>query len=577
MGRLARFVAEARRRRVFRSGGMYIVAAWVLIQVADLALESLELPAGLLRYFWLAAFVGLPLALIFSWYYEVSPEGIRKTLPRGAAGSEPLAPGVPDYVIIVLLAIIAGVVTAGLLERARTNVQLFDGGIAVLPLENLSGDDSQEYFSAGMQDALITSLSKIAALRVVSRTSTLQLERGLTMPEIGDLLGVGHIIEGSVAREGDHVRIIVQLIDAANDSHVWAESYDREITSVLTLQDEMALAIAQAVNAELTDAEQANLSEEKVVDPDIYDAYLRGVHLVNQESIAARKRGIEILEGVVDRDPENARAYAGLAYGYAMLGHSPIPQWMSPASKLASARALQLDDSLAEAHLSVGSLKLYFERDLPAAEASLRRAIDSNPSLASAYLNLAYLLELYGSGDEALALGMEAARLDPLATSTLANVGAQYWVRGRYEEALGYVERTRQIDPDNGFALWLQAMVLRDTGRLDEALEVAQRVRDDPAWGFSYGVILARLGRIDEARREFHKLEGPPPHVLALVVLAAQLGDKDVAIHWLQVMRHEIPHPWYPWLLGWMPDLDSIYDDPRVLDLAAELGLEDYL
>jgi TolB-like protein len=577
VGRLALFVTEARRRRVFRTAGLYIVGAWVLLQVADLVLESLELRSGLLRYFWLIALAGFPLALLFGWYYDITADGIRKTPAAPGADTAELALRVPDYAIIAALAIIAGVITGGVLDRARMDAASFDGGIAVLPLENLSGDEGQDYFAAGMQDALITSLSRIATLRVVSRTSTLRLDRTLSVPEIGDALGVGHVIEGSVAREGGRVRIIVQLIDAVHDSHVWADSFDREFTSVLTLQNDIARAIAEAVNAQISDTERLALAESKPVDPDIYDAYLRGVHLINQESLDDRKRGIAILEEVVDKDPQNALAYAGLGYGYAMLGHSPIPQWMSPASKLASRRALELDDSLAEAHLSVGSLKLYYEREFSAAEAEFRRAIELNPSLASAYLNLAYLLELHGRPDESLSVGEQAVRLDPLSSGTLVNVGALFWVRGRYDEALGYAEKTLQIDPENGFARWLEAVVHRDAGRLDKALEVARAIRQDPAWGFTYALVLARQGRDDEARRELEKLEGPPPHVLALVLLNAELGDNDAVIRWMKVMRDEMPHPWYPWLLGWMPDLQTVYHDPRMRELVTELGLEDFL
>lgn len=572
---LVSFLTEARRRRVFRTGGLYIVGAWVLLQVADLGLEALELPGALLRYFWLLAFAGLPLALVFGWYYDIAADGIRKTPAAAHGHTAEFAPRIPDYAIIAALAIIAGVVTAGLLHQARMDMVSFDGGIAVLPLENLSGDEDQAYFAAGMQDTLIANLSRIAALRVVSRTSTLRLDRTLSMPEIGDTLGVRYVIEGSVAREGSRVRIVVQLIDATDDSHIWADSYDREFSSILTLQSDMARAIADAIHVELSDSERLVLAKSKPVDPDIYDSYLRGMHLINQESIDDRQRGIAILEEVVDKDPQNALAYAGLGYGYAMLGHSPIPQWMSPASKLASRRALELDDSLSEAHLSIGSLKLYYEWDFPTAERHFRRAIELNPSLAAAYLNLSYLLELYGHSDEALSLGDQAVGLDPLSSATLVNVGALYWVRGRYAEALDFAEKTEQIDPGNGFARWLEAMVYRDSGQLDRALAVAYTIRENPAWGFTYGLILARMGRDREVRRELVKLEGPPPHILALVLLNAQLGENDAVLRWLRLMRNEMPHPWYPWLLGWMPDLEAVYGDPRIRELAREIGLEE--
>lgn len=576
MRAVAAFFAEARRRRVFRTAGLYIVGAWVLLQVADLALGSLELPGGLLRYFWLAAFAGFPVALILGWRYEISPVGIRRTTPAAGADVRDLELKIPDYILIVGLALISGLVAAGLLERARVDEARHGGGIAVLPLENLSSDPGQDYFSAGMQDALITSLSKIAALRVVSRTSTLLLDPGLAMPQIADLLGVDHVIEGSVAREGDRVRVIVQLIDAKNDAHVWAESFDREVASVLTLQNEMARSIAEAVNVQLSDTERVVLGDARPVDPDIYDNYLRGMYLINRPSAQERNRGITILEQVVEMDPANALAYAGLAYGYAILGHSPAPEGMYPASKLAAARALELDDTLAEAHLSVGMLKLYYEWDFPAAEIAFQRALQLDPNLAIAYLHYAFLIELYGQSEKSLPLGDKAVRLDPLSPLVLSNVGAQYWAAGRYDKALELSEETLQIDPGNAFAQWLQAMVYCDTGDPERAMEVAEAIRGHPAWGFVYGIVLARSGREDEAREFLDQIEKSPRNVIALVALSGTLGDNDEVFHWLEVAR-DVRLPWYPWLVTWLPGLAGAREDPRMTEFATEIGLEDYL
>ncbi|UCC14438.1 MAG: hypothetical protein JSW21_00225 [Gammaproteobacteria bacterium] len=576
MARLASFLAEARRRRVFRSAGLYIVGAWVVLQVADIALNSLELPSGLLRYFWLAALAGFPIALIFGWYYEISPEGIRKTAPSDHTEAETVALKVPDYVLIGALAVISGLVAAGLLERARLDETAVDGGIAVLPLENVSGDDTQEYFSAGMHDALISSLSKIASLRVISRTSTLELNRSLSMPEIGKVLGVDTVIEGSVAREGDRVRIIVQLIDAAKDTHIWSESFNGQFTSVLTLQNEMARAIAAAVDVQLSDKEQAALGEEKSVDPDIYDTYMRGMYLVNKPSMPDRKRGIDILEEVVEKDPTNALAYAGLAYGYAMLGHSPFPEGMYPASKLAATRALELDDTLAEAHLSIGMLKLYYEWDFPAAEVAFQRAIDLNPNLAAAYLHYAYLLELYRDVERSLPLGNKSARLDPLSPFILENVGAQYWVAGQYDKALHFLNETLAIDPSSAFATCVKALVYCEIGEFERARESADAIRKHPAWGFYYGVVLARAGRKVEAREFLAQIEKSPRNVVALMILNGTLGNNDEVFRWLAVAR-EIRLPWYPWFITWFPELASARQDPRMLQFATEIGLEDYL
>ena len=590
------FFTELKRRNVFRVAVAYLAGAWLLVEVTDTLFSIYGLPESTARIVVTLLAIGFPITLVLSWIYELTPEGLKlekdvdRTLPSTRTDTRRL-----DRAIIVLLVLALGyfafdkfvleparvveiVEEAAQQARSEALVESYgEQSIAVLPFVNMSSDPEQEYFSDGISEELLNLLSKIPELRVTARTSSFTFKgKDVRVPEIARQLNVAHVLEGSVRKAGNRVRITAQLIEARSDTHLWSETYDRGLDDIFAVQDEIAAAISAELKLKLSDSGQLVLAEDKEIDPEIYDAYLRGMYLINQESMDYRKRGIEILEDVVDQDPQNALAYAGLGYGYAMLGHSPIPQWMSPASKLASQRALELDDSLAEAHLSVGSLKLYYERDFSAAETHFRRAIELNPSLASAYFNLSYLVDLYGYPDEALTLAEQAVRLDPLSSATLVNTGALYWVRGRYQRALDYVEKTLQIDPENGFAKWLEAVVYRDSGQLDKAMDVASTIREDPAWGWTYGLVLARLGRDEEARHELEKLEGPPPHVLALVILNAQLGENDEAIRWLKVMRDQMPHPWYPWLLGWWPDLDTIYDDPRVRELAEEIGLGDF-
>lgn len=578
MGTLGKFLAEARRRRVFRTAGLYIVGAWVVLQVADLALESMQLPGAMLRYFWLIAFLGFPLALVFGWYYDVTAAGIRKTPPASDVDAVDTSLGIPDYAIIVALAIVAGALSGGIMDRMRQDESLLAGpsGIAVLPLQDLSGEEGQEYFSAGMHDALIASLSKIGALRVVSRTSTLGIGASRSMPEIGNILGVKHVIEGSVAREGDRVRIIVQLVDAASDEHIWAESFSREVTSVLSLQDEMARAIAEAVDVELSDAEKSELTREKPINPEIYDDYLRGMHLVNQPDNLIKRRGIRILEEVVDKDPTSALAYAGLAYGYAILGHSPYPEDMYPASKLASTRALELDDSLAEAHLAAGMLKMYFERDFEAAEAALLRALELNSSLTMAHYHYAWLMELYRDSDRSLPPGYMTVELDPLSSPLHAWLGDQYRAAGMYEKALEHADTALELDPNSALAKRVAALTYMDMGEMDLALSLSEQIRNDEMWGFIHGVTLAAAGRADEAREILAGIEKTPRNVIALIRLYAALGDIDQTFHWLNVAR-DVRLPWYPWFITWFPQMESVGQDPRLQELALELGLEDYL
>lgn len=580
MGTLSRVLAEARRRRVFRTAGLYIVGAWALLQVADLALESMELPDALLRFFWYAAFAGFPISLIFGWYYDITADGIHKTLPADDASEENLQMRVPDYVIIGALAIVAAVFAAGLFDQARQAENLtgpYDpNAIAVLPLENLSGEEDQEYFSAGIHDALITDLSKISALRVVSRTSTTRLDRSLAIPQIGRTLGVRNIIEGSVTREGNRVRIIIQLVDAALDTQIWAANYEREYRSVLTLQAEIARSIARAINVRLTDEEESRLTVAESIDPEIYDRYLRGMYLLNQSDNRVRRRGIKILEAIAEDGSADARVYAALAYGYAVLGHSPFPEGMYPASKLAADRALEMDDSIAEVYLALGMHEMYYEWDYDAAEVHLQRALELNPNLTGAVYHYAWLMELWQHSDKALALGDRTVELDPLSSFMFGNLADQYRNAGQLDEAVRIAEIAIELNPRNANAVRVKGLSIAQQGDFIGALAVLESIRENPFWGPDYGVVLAMAGREEDAREFLAGIEKIPRNVIALVMLNAALGETDEAFRWMAVAK-EVKLPWYPGFIAWFPQVRTLRNDPRMDALAAELNLTDAL
>ncbi len=580
MAKRSGFMAEARRRRVFRTAGLYIVGAWVLLQVADLALESLGLPDALLRYIWLAAFAGLPVALVFGWYYEITPGGIRKTLPADGAGDADLALGIPDYVIIAALAVVVGVVAAGLFDRARQAETLsgpYDSkGIAVLPLENLSGDEDQAYFSAGIHDALITNLSKIRGLRVVSRTSAMRLDRTLSMPAIGEALRVRNIIEGSVTREGNRVRVIVQLIDAANDTHIWAENFEREVSSVLALQADIARAIATAVDVRLSDKDELQLAAGGDVDPETYDRYLRATYLLNQPDNRVRRRGIAMLETIVERGTADARVYAALAYGYAVLGHSPYPEGMYPASKLAAQRAVELDDSIPEVHLALGMQAMYYEWDFAAAEQYLLRAIELNPNLTGAHYHYAWLMELMQRSDLALPAGDITIDLDPLSPSLRGDLAMQYRNAGELERAIVLADETLQLNSNIGSARVAKALALAQMGDAAGAVAVSSQIPVGSMYRFIHLVVLAKVGRADEARRLLSKFAHEPRNAVTLINVYGALGDVEETLRWMRVAR-EVKLPWYPWFITWFPFMDEVRQDSRMRVLAAELGLSEAL
>ena len=581
---MGRLLHELRRRRVLRVAGAYIIGAWVLLQVADLGFQSLELPDRALRIVWIAALVGFPLALIFGWRYDITPDGIIRTPPATADDTDDLALRGPDYAILTALAAIAVMIGYGVVGGVRevsTSGPAATGpgkrptnSIAVLPLQNLSGDADQEYLAAGMHDALLTSLSKISSLRVISRTSSERIDRTLSVPEIGQRLNVAHVVEGSVTREEDRIRIIVQLIDTATDTHLWAESYERSFDSILSLQGEMARAVAQAIQVKVSPEEIRTLSDERSVRPDTYEAYLKGMFQMHKETPRGYRRGIEILTQAVEDDPTSGLAYAGLAYGYAKLGHSPLPEEGAyPRARAAAERALEFDPNLPEAHLAVGMYKLYYEWDWAGAEAAFQKAIALNPSLVTAHYHYAWLLELLGERERALAAGEQTTLLDPLSPFYAGWLADQYRVAGLHEQAIAQAESTLQLRPDYPVAWLVLGLTYAEMGKPEEGVRAHEHLGDDVFWTWARVATFVAAGRLEEARAVAEEVDPEPSNAIPLTLLNASLGDLEQTLQWLDVAR-EIRAPWYPWLVVWFPQLRRYHDDPRLKTLAEELKLE---
>ncbi len=581
---VGRFFVELRRRRVFRTAGAYIFAAWVVLQVADLALGALGLPERALSHVWLALMVGFPLALVFGWRYDITASGIVRTPPGEVGDPSELALQRADYVVLIGLAAMTVVIVFGVLAEIGQQVETAgeapgvptgdDHRIAVLPLENLSGTPEQDYLAAGMHDALITSLSKIASLRVISRTSTLRIKDNLSLPEIAIALGVTRIVAGAVTREGDRVRMNVQLIDARTDSHLWADSFERNFSGLLSLQDDLARAIARAIRIQLTPEEEQRLGGEREVDPETYDAYLRGMYLLHQDTRQSFRRGMEILREAVERDPTSALAYAGLAYGYGKIGHSFFPdRSANPRLKLAASRALELDDSLAEAHLAMGMYQLYSEWDWRAAEYSLQRAIELNGSLVAAHYHLAWLLELLGRDEEALAAGELTEELDPLSPFYSGWLADQYRDAGLYDEAIAHARSSIELNPSYPVGWFVLGTTYAEMRRCDEAIDAHQRLEGMPFWSWGRALSFVCAGRLDDVYAILESLGDDPDNSIPLALVNAVVGDEGEMLRWLHVARDD-NMPWYPWLVVWFSPMRPYYHLPAFRDLAAELRLD---
>jgi TolB-like protein len=583
LSKLKYLLRELRRRRVFRMTAIYIVAAWVAVQIASEAFPALNIPEGAIRYVWAAALIGFPFALLFSWKYDFTTSGIRRTpaAHEGVAAVRSLTR--VDYGILAALGLVMLAIVIGVGQRlievqtetaqAPTTREIDPNSIAVLPLESLSPNPDDAYFAAGVHDALITSLSKITALMVTSRTSALRVNSELSVPEIGRQLGVAKLLEGSVLMDGDRVRVIVQLIDAASDLHLWADTYERGVADIITLQNEVARTIADVIEVRLTPREETALAEANPVHPDTYRAYLKGMYQFRQETPEADRRGVEILEEVVRQDPTSALAHAGVAFGYANIAHSPVPvEDAYPKAKSAADLALQLDPELAESHLAVGMYRLYYEWDFEGAERALKRATKLNPSLTWAHYHLAWLYEIFGPEreEDSLIEGERARELSPLSPYMVGWLADQYRDACQYEESLSLAREAIRLDPEFPVGWLALGATYIELGQFDEAIDAHSH--DGLSW--LIGRTFAAAGLEDKARKVAAAMEKNPGTELSLSMIYTQLGDRESALHWIADAETN-RLPWYPWLLAWFPGTELIANDSRVQARAAALGLPD--
>ena len=486
MSGLQKLILELRRRRVFRVAGFYIVGSWVLLQVAALALQSLDIPDSALVWVWVAAFVGFPLALILGWRYELTENGILRTSPANADRAEDLSLRRTDFLILVALAVVGVTTVFGLIVEIRetepdridslASIEISRNSIAVLPLNNLSGDAEQEYFVSGMHEALIADLSRISGLKVISRTSTEQY-RGSDkpLPKIGAELGVANLIEGSVFRAGDQVRITVQLIDVATDEHLWAESYERNLTDVLRLQSNVARAIADQIKVTLTPYEDTLLAASAEVDPEAYEFYLKGRFHWYRFTEADLKLALEYFQLAIDKDPEYALAYVGFADALATPAHIGLMPTarVYPAAKRSVKRALELDGNLAEAHDLLARISFAYDWDWNAAERGFRRSISLKSGYPDVHIVYSQFLAVTNRWDESLAEVRTGLELDPLNPWFRLELAKRLAWFGQYDEAREKTTELIKSQPDFWVSYQLLWLIAYEQGQFEEAVSAA--------------------------------------------------------------------------------------------------------
>jgi TolB-like protein/cytochrome c-type biogenesis protein CcmH/NrfG len=573
--------SELKRRNVYRVAAIYIIVGWVVLQVVDMFMSFMPLPDWTSRLVFVLLAAGFPIALVFAWAMELTPEGIKLETSNDDASGSRRQRG--DILIYGSMTIVLAVWIWNLdwWHSASDAGSIEIRSLVVLPLDNLMNDPAQAYFVEGLHEALITELSKIKALRVISRTSAMKyLDSGKSVPEIGQELGVDAVIEGSVLRAGDTVRITTQLIEAASDRHLWADNFDRELTDILALYADVTREIVEQIRVEVTAEEVARLTVPRAVDANAYETYLKARYLCDQWGPENMLQGIELMRQAITLDPENALAHSGLGLclQYATFFGYVVPLEIIEEANRASERAIELDRGLADAWVTFAGVRYYLDFDMAAAEMAVERALALNPSHPRALVHYSWQLGEAGRFDAAIELAQKAIALDPLAGMVRTTSGQAYYLNRDFAKALKVYEKFLELAPGDPSAHFYMAWAREQMGDYAQAIASHERAIElsnraplyVSALGYSYGI----AGRKSEAQLildELGELEAEglaEPFHVAIVNIG--LGNNEQAIDWLEkAFAARNSHMLY---IKQGAQFDPLRDDPRFIRLIERMG-----
>jgi TolB-like protein/Flp pilus assembly protein TadD len=454
--------------------------------------------------------------------------------------------------------------------------------LAVLPLESLSSDASQDYFADGMTDELISDLGQISALRVISRTSVMTYKHARKpLPQIARELNVDAVVEGTVLRSGEQVRITAQLIEASSDKHLWSQSYEGELRDTLALQSKVAAAIADQIRINLNPQEQAALKTVRAVNPDAYESFLKGRYFWNKRTADGLKVALAYFNQAIDEDPKYAPAHSGLADTYALLADWEYgvmtPKEALPKAKDAAIKALELDSTLGEAHNSLAFCLDVFDWDLDSAGKEFRQAIELNPSYATAHQWYASHLIVLGRNDEAIAEMRKAATLDPLSLIISSDLADFLVIAHSYDESIRESRKTIEMDPNFALAHNQLGQAYLQKHMHDEAVaelqEGARLSGGSPTIMANLARAYVASGKRSEAVKllnDLKKRSNPSAsHASEIAMIYVALGDTDQAMSWLEKGYEERFNP----SVLLRPGFDPLRSNPRFQDLLRRIGL----
>ena len=574
------FFGELRRRNVYKVAVAYAVVGWLLIQVATQVFPFLEIPNWAIRVIILAIAIGFPVALIIAWAFELTPEGIRRTEDADAAGQRSRG-GIWIALVVIAAALSLGLFFLGRYTAGRATPRHSESAtatlqksIAVLPLLNESGNPKDEYFSDGLSEELIAALAQISGLKVIGRSSSFRFKDRKEEPKtIGEKLGVATLLDGTVRKQGDRVRIVAELVNAADGIQLWTRTFDRELKDIFAVQQEIARAVAESLKVTLLGSSEKS-SQMASSSVEAHNAYLQAHFHFQRRNIEDYRKAISYFDQAIQLDPEYALAYAERAEAWTLWGDltgqrpTAYPKARSDAEK-----AVAIAPALAEARAALGFVRCFVDWNFADGLTELKRAKELSPTNPTANDLLARIIVYLGRFDEAERQARQAVELDPLSTVTQGNLARVLFYAGKLDEADAAARKAAELQPAGASNHRWQVLIAAQRGDGEAALREAQLEPDEGYRRFELAVAQYVVGDRQAADAALADLIAKAREGFAYQIaeVYAVRGEKDKAFDWLQISFDDRDAG----MLGLLVDplLRRLHDDPRYKNLLAKLGL----
>ncbi len=579
------FFAELKRRNVYKVAVAYAIVGWLLVQIATQVFPFLEIPNWVVRLVIVLVAAGFPIALVIAWAFELTPEGIKRTedvdLPGGSSSNNRIW----IYVAVIGAAFSVGLFFIGRYTAPRTSSAEREPpppavagsapqkSIAVLPLLNESGDPRDEYFSDGLSEELIAALAQIRELKVIGRSSSFRFkERKEESKTIGEKLGVATLLEGTVRKQGDRVRIVAELINAADGIELWTRTFDRELKDIFAVQQEIAAAVASSLKTTLLGSEQGSSAVPATKNTEAHNAYLQGHYYFQRRNLEDYRKAVGHYDEAIRLDPDYALAYAERSEAWTLIGDltgEGKTAW--PKARNDAEKAVAIAPALAEAHAALGWVRFFTEWRFAEGLSELKRAKELSPANPTANDLLARVIVYLGRLDEAENQGRQAVELDPLASAPKNNLARILWYEGKLDEADAVARKAAELQPNSASSRRWQVLVAIQRGDKETALREAQLEPDESYRRFELAV--AQYARGDRTAADA-ALADLIAHDQGLDYQVAQVyavrGEREKAFEWLQIAFDNHDTGMLALLVD--PLLNDLRDDPRYKNLIARMA-----